>query len=247
MNAPVIPERLKRLPELATDLWWTWNTQAREVFRKLDYPLWRQTAHNPVRMLQMISPERLAAMAGNTAWLALYDDVMAGEQRTQAPVVLLAIGQVVGSVSPYVALVGSGFLLNVQAYRANKIDDVDGLNFDPHTGILYGSQRERRDNGDRTTTHRYYQEDVHDFAWTASPDGVGNTRTAASSTSPITTTLLRVPNPGRSRSGRRGPPLPSASSCRRPARVACASSTSTSASTTTPLSPYARRCSPRTC
>ena len=33
-----------------------------------------------------------------------------------------------------------------------------------------GVQRERRDNGDRTTTYRYYQEDVHDFAWTTSPD-----------------------------------------------------------------------------
>ena len=33
-----------------------------------------------------------------------------------------------------------------------------------------GVQRERRDNGDGTTTHRYYQEDVHDFAWTTSPD-----------------------------------------------------------------------------
>jgi len=33
-----------------------------------------------------------------------------------------------------------------------------------------GVQRERRDNADGTTTHRYYQEDVHDFAWTTSPD-----------------------------------------------------------------------------
>jgi hypothetical protein len=33
-----------------------------------------------------------------------------------------------------------------------------------------GVQRERRDNGDRTTLHRYYQDDVHDFAWTTSPD-----------------------------------------------------------------------------
>ena len=32
-QSPAIPERLKRLPELASDLWWTWNTQAREVFR----------------------------------------------------------------------------------------------------------------------------------------------------------------------------------------------------------------------
>ena len=33
-----------------------------------------------------------------------------------------------------------------------------------------GAQRERRDNADGTATHRYYQEDVHDFAWTTSPD-----------------------------------------------------------------------------
>ncbi len=54
-TAPAIPERLHRLPELANDLWWTWNTAPREVFRRLDYPLWRQTAHNPVLMLRLIS------------------------------------------------------------------------------------------------------------------------------------------------------------------------------------------------
>ena len=35
-----------------------------------------------------------------------------------------------------------------------------------------GRERERRDGSDGTTTHRYYQEDVHDFAWTTSPDYV---------------------------------------------------------------------------
>ena len=33
-----------------------------------------------------------------------------------------------------------------------------------------GAERGRRDEGDRTTTHHYYAEDVHDFAWTTSPD-----------------------------------------------------------------------------
>ncbi len=33
-----------------------------------------------------------------------------------------------------------------------------------------GAERERRDNGNGTTTHRYHQDDVHDFAWTTSPD-----------------------------------------------------------------------------
>lgn len=39
-----------------------------------------------------------------------------------------------------------------------------------------GVERERHDDtaseGNNTTTYRYYQEDVHDFAWTASPDFV---------------------------------------------------------------------------
>jgi hypothetical protein len=35
-----------------------------------------------------------------------------------------------------------------------------------------GRERERTDNADGTTTHRYVQEDVHDFAWTTSPDFV---------------------------------------------------------------------------
>ena len=70
---PAIPERLHRLPELARDLWWTWHPLAREVFRKLDYPLWRQTAHNPARMLRQISPEMLALAAKDENFLGLYD------------------------------------------------------------------------------------------------------------------------------------------------------------------------------
>jgi hypothetical protein len=33
-----------------------------------------------------------------------------------------------------------------------------------------GVERSRRDEGNRTTTHNYYAEDVHDFAWTTSPN-----------------------------------------------------------------------------
>ncbi len=38
-----------------------------------------------------------------------------------------------------------------------------------------GVERGRRDEGDRTTTHHYTAEDVHDFAWTTSPDYVERT------------------------------------------------------------------------
>jgi glycogen phosphorylase len=70
---PTPPDRIRRLPELASDLWWTWNMPARSVFRRLDYALWRQTAHNPVLMLRLISSEMLASAAEDPAFLELYD------------------------------------------------------------------------------------------------------------------------------------------------------------------------------
>ncbi len=73
MNPATIPERIRRLAEVAGDLWWTWNPQAREVFRKLDYPLWRQTAHNPVLMLRLVSQELLNLAAADAKFLATYD------------------------------------------------------------------------------------------------------------------------------------------------------------------------------
>ncbi len=58
------------------DLWWTWNPQAREVFRKLDYSLWRQTAHNPVLMLKNISQEMLTLAAQDDRFLLVYDEAV---------------------------------------------------------------------------------------------------------------------------------------------------------------------------
>ena len=55
------------------DLWWTWNAPARDVFRRLDYPLWRQTAHNPVLMLMLVSQEVLNAASGDERFLSVYD------------------------------------------------------------------------------------------------------------------------------------------------------------------------------
>src|SRR5918999_6212002 len=73
MTTPEIPDRLRRLPELARDLWWTWHPIAREVFRTLDYTLWRQTAHNPVLMLRLLSSEMLSLASKEDKFLAIYD------------------------------------------------------------------------------------------------------------------------------------------------------------------------------
>ena len=80
----MLPESIKRLPELASDLWWTWNPQAREVFRRLDYPLWRQTAHNPVLMLRNVSPELLTLASKDDGFLAVYDAALEALDRARS-------------------------------------------------------------------------------------------------------------------------------------------------------------------
>jgi hypothetical protein len=47
-----------------------------------------------------------------------------------------------------------------------------------------GRQTMKTNNNDGTTTHRYHQEDVHDFAWTASPTYVEHTKTFTHPTLP---------------------------------------------------------------
>ncbi len=72
-----IPERIARLNELANNFWWSWHEEARNLFRALDYPLWRLGGHNPVKELLEVNPDVLHNAASDPSFLALYDSVMA--------------------------------------------------------------------------------------------------------------------------------------------------------------------------
>lgn len=77
-NLPPLPGRIERLGDLAYDLWWVWHQEGRQVFRMLEYPLWRLTAHNPVRMLRTLPWERLKQAASDPEFLAVYDAAITG-------------------------------------------------------------------------------------------------------------------------------------------------------------------------
>ncbi len=74
---PNLPERIGRLYELANNLWWSWHEDGRQVFRSLDYALWRTSGHNPVKQLHELSPEKLHSAAIDPTFLELYDSAMA--------------------------------------------------------------------------------------------------------------------------------------------------------------------------
>ena len=73
---PDLPERIRGLGKLAYNLWWSWNPQARGLFRALDLQAWRESGHNPVRMLAVVRPEMLAGAAVDPEFLAHYDAVI---------------------------------------------------------------------------------------------------------------------------------------------------------------------------
>ncbi|MBI4303962.1 MAG: alpha-glucan family phosphorylase [Chloroflexi bacterium] len=72
-----LPKRIGRLDELANNLWWSWHPEARDVFRALDYPLWRLSGHNPVKQLRELNADKLRAAAKDPSFLNLYDSVIA--------------------------------------------------------------------------------------------------------------------------------------------------------------------------
>jgi glycogen phosphorylase len=72
---PDIPEVLKPLAEMATNLWWTWNYDAAELFRRLDRTLWDSTNHNPVKLLGRLSQEQLNDVANDAGYIAQLERV----------------------------------------------------------------------------------------------------------------------------------------------------------------------------
>jgi starch phosphorylase len=76
IGPPKLPMRIGRLFELANNLWWSWHEEGRQVFRSLDYALWRTSGHNPVSQLRTVDSEKLEAAARDPAFLELYDTVM---------------------------------------------------------------------------------------------------------------------------------------------------------------------------
>ena len=54
-----VPAELNCLAVLAKNLWWSWNSEAKNLFKSIDKDLWKAVHENPVLFLQRIGYERL--------------------------------------------------------------------------------------------------------------------------------------------------------------------------------------------
>ena len=70
-----IPAELSKLEELAHNMWWSWNHNARSLFRLLDEPLYEKCGQNPVLLLERISFEKMEKLAKDKAVIKKMNDV----------------------------------------------------------------------------------------------------------------------------------------------------------------------------
>ena len=67
---PALPDSLKDLEFIAKNMFWAWNPDITELFKRIDGNLWTACSHNPVRLLGQVSQARLEDLAKNQSFMA---------------------------------------------------------------------------------------------------------------------------------------------------------------------------------
>jgi len=73
---PQLPEALRRLEELAYNLYWSWTPHAQALYRDLNPELWERFNQNPVRTLLEVPQARLEEAARDPQYLARLNRVL---------------------------------------------------------------------------------------------------------------------------------------------------------------------------
>ena len=70
-----LPEQLKCLDEIAHNMWWAWNYEARDMWESLDAKLYEEVGRNPVLLLERLSYERKEAIVKDKTIMKRVKDV----------------------------------------------------------------------------------------------------------------------------------------------------------------------------
>ena len=87
-----LPDNLKKLEEIANNIWWVWDAKAKDMFRKIDREAWIEVKSNPIQLLNTLSYEKLVALGNDAEFVkkleAVYADFsayMSAQKRTDRP------------------------------------------------------------------------------------------------------------------------------------------------------------------
>ena len=72
-----LPAELSKLQELAYNLWWTWNGEAKDLFRYTDNEAWHRAGSNPIVLLNTISYDRMVELSKDEKFMKQLNEVYA--------------------------------------------------------------------------------------------------------------------------------------------------------------------------
>lgn len=72
---PRLPERLECLREIAYNVVFSWHSELRDLFKRMDPGLWSASGHNPVLLLGLIQQERLNELAADDGFLVQLEEI----------------------------------------------------------------------------------------------------------------------------------------------------------------------------
>jgi starch phosphorylase len=76
-----LPEPLLPLQELAYNLLWSWDERTRDLFRWVDPRIWEASFHDPVRLLGLVSRDRLNTLAADPTFVGSLSEMHDGLTR----------------------------------------------------------------------------------------------------------------------------------------------------------------------
>ena len=74
---PSLPKQIEGLSDIALNLWWTYNPRGKNLFKLLNPYLWKESGHNPIKMLKQMSEKELQEVCGNEDFIREYHYVHA--------------------------------------------------------------------------------------------------------------------------------------------------------------------------
>ncbi len=72
-----LPQNLNKLQEIAYNLWWVWNSEAKDIFRYIDNDAWHRAQSNPIVLLNIISYERMVELSNDKQFMTKLDKTYA--------------------------------------------------------------------------------------------------------------------------------------------------------------------------
>src|ERR1700733_11807820 len=174
---PVVPAPLERLPELASNLFFSWHRPTRALFEDLEPELWQQVGGNLRLMLRCINQENLDRFSTDRIYLERYrqviesfDAYLSAPQRADEPLVAYFCAEYGFHESFPIYSGGLGILAGDHCKAASD----EQLNF-VAVGLLYTQGYFIQSvNSDGVQQASYNDTDPRDLPVEAARDAAGN-------------------------------------------------------------------------